>query len=62
MLTLEELKKLSPKELSEELKKAPLEIVKSRLAIASQQSKKTSERKALRKYIARIKTIQRLTQ
>lgn len=60
MHPLDELKKYREKELEEELKKAKTELLKLRLSVANRQTKETSKLKGLRKYIARIKTIQRL--
>lgn len=60
MHPFDELKKYREKELEEELKKAKTELLKLRLSVANRQTKETSKLKSLRKYIARIKTIQRL--
>lgn len=57
MITFEELKHLNERELNEELRKSKIDLLKIRLAVAAKQSKETSKLKALRKYIARIKTI-----
>lgn len=62
MVTKEELKKLNEKELDEELQKAKIELLRLRFGIASKQNKETSGLKALRKYVARVKTIKRLLQ
>lgn len=60
MITLDELKRLNLKELAEELKKAKIDLLKLRLAVASRQSKETSKLKELRKYVARMKTLKRM--
>lgn len=60
MLTAEELKKMTNKELKEEFQKAKLNLLKLRLGVFSRQEKETSKLKGLRKYIARIKTLKRL--
>lgn len=60
MQTQEDIKKLNDKELNEEINKAQFDLVKLRMAVSSRQSTSTAELKALRKYIARIKTIQRM--
>lgn len=59
MLDIEELRKLSKKELKEEFQKSSLDLLKLRMAVASRQDKETSKLKALRKYIARIKFLKR---
>lgn len=58
MVELEELKKMSLRELEEEFQKSSFDLLKLRMAVASRQSKETAKLKALRKHIARIKTIQ----
>ncbi len=60
MITFDELKHLNEKELSEELIKSKIDLLKIRLAVAARQSKETSKIKALRKYVARIKTMQQM--
>ncbi|MBI2453928.1 50S ribosomal protein L29 [Candidatus Peregrinibacteria bacterium] len=60
MLTTDELKKMTDKELENESKKYAVEHLKFRLAVAARQSKETSKLKNLRKYIARIKTMKRM--
>lgn len=60
MYNLDELIKMAGKELEEEMQKAKLDLLKLRLAVTSRQSKDTSKLTALRKYIARIKTIRRM--
>lgn len=60
MLTVEEIRKMSEKELLEELRRSKLDLLKARLGVASRQMKETSKLKALRKYIARIKTFKRM--
>ncbi|MBI5413720.1 50S ribosomal protein L29 [Candidatus Peregrinibacteria bacterium] len=62
MVTLDELKKLNDKELNEELQKAKIELLRLRFGVASKQNKETSGLKALRKYVARVKTMKRLLQ
>lgn len=62
MIPLDELKKLNSKELNEELQKAKIELLKLRFGVASKQNKETSGLKALRKYVARVKTMKRLLQ
>lgn len=60
MITLDELKRMNPKELAEEIKKAKIDLLKLRLTVASRQSKETSKLKGLRKYVARMKTLKRM--
>ncbi len=60
MLSLDELQKMTDKELEEELKKSGLNLLKLRLGVTSRQTKETSKLKVLRKYIARIKTLKRM--
>lgn len=50
---------MTPKELDEEFRKAKLELLKLRLGLASHQIKETAKVKKLRRYIARIKTLER---
>ncbi len=57
MISIEELKSMNQKELNEELKKAKLELLKVRLAVASRQSKESSKIKSLKKHIARVKML-----
>lgn len=59
MVTLDELKHMKDVELEGELARAHLELYKLSISIASRQSKETSKLKALRKYIALVKTIKR---
>jgi len=61
MQTTQELKKLSDKELGDELKKSLNETIVLKMQIHNGTSKETSRLKALRKYVARIRTIQRET-
>lgn len=58
MYTLEELRKLDLKTLEEELRRTKFELVKLRLAHASQELKETHKLKLYRKYIAHLKTMQ----
>lgn len=58
MITFDELTKMSPAELEKELERSKFELMKLRLAVKSRQSEATAELKGLRKYIARINTIQ----
>lgn len=60
MITLEELKQMKKTELSSELKRAYIELYKLSLAVTSRQSKETAKLKALRKYIARVKTLKQM--
>lgn len=60
MTPKDELKKLSDRELLEELNKSQLDLYKLRLAVSMKQSKETTKLKALRRHIARIKTVQRM--
>lgn len=60
MITLDELKHMTEKELLEEYKKSKLELLKLRLRVSARQNKETSKLKELRKYIARIKTLKRM--
>jgi ribosomal protein L29 len=59
MLTLEELKKLTLKELEEEFAKATKELFKSKFEINTGTSKASHKIRNLRKYRARIKTLQK---
>lgn len=60
MITFNELQKMNAKELSEELAKVELDLAKTRLLITTRQSKETVKLKNLRRYRARIKTLQRM--
>lgn len=60
MIPIDELKKMTKNELSEEIKKAIVELLKLRLSVSSRQSKEVSKFKSLRKYIARIKTLKHM--
>lgn len=60
MIPKDELQKLNERELEEELRKSQLDIYKLRLSVITRQSKETSKLKSLRKYIARVKTMQQL--
>lgn len=60
MVELEELKKLTLRELEEEVQKSHFDLLKLKLAVASRQSKETAKLKSLRKYIARIKTMKQI--
>lgn len=60
MLSLDELQKMTEKELEEELRKSGFDLLKLRLGVSSRQTKETSRLKLLRKYIARIKTLKRM--
>jgi ribosomal protein L29 len=60
MVALDELKKMTDKELEEELQRSGLDLLKLRLGVSSRQIKETSKLKALRKYMARIKTLKRM--
>ncbi|GEM_PF-5696671 len=60
MVTLDELKKMTHKELDEEFQKSKLNLLKLRLGVSTRQQKETSKLKDLRKYIARIKTLKRM--
>lgn len=57
MLTLEDLKKMNAKELTQELNKAKLDLYKLRLGVSMRQSKESAKLKFLRRYIARINTV-----
>lgn len=57
MKTLEELKKIDPKKLSEELQSAEKDLFKYTYDVKNGQSKNTHQIRNYRKYIARIKTI-----
>lgn len=56
MLTKEELKKLSEKDLDAEITEAHAKLIKINVALHSREDKAVSQLKILRKYIARIKT------
>lgn len=60
MLTKEELKHMKEAELDSEMNRSEIDLYKLSLAVASRQSKETSKLKALRRYIARIKTLKRM--
>lgn len=60
MLTCAEIRKMNARELEEELKKGNIELLKLRLALASRQLKNTAKLKALRKYMAQLKSIKRM--
>lgn len=60
MIPFEELKRMKEAELESELKTAYIELYKLSLAVTSRQSKEIAKLKALRKYIARIKTLRRM--
>lgn len=57
MIDLEELKRLSSKELDLELKKTLTDLLRLRMAIATKQSTETSKIRRLRRYIARVRTL-----
>ncbi len=58
MLTLNELKKLSAKELKDEFVKASKDLFKTRFEVNTGSSKANHEISKLRRYRAQIKTIQ----
>ena len=58
MLTNQEIRKLSIKDLNEELKKARMELTKSQLLNSVNQLKEVHILKQQRKYVARLKTAQ----
>lgn len=60
MISLDELQKMTEKELEEELRKSGFDLLKLRLGVSSRQTKETSKLKLLRKYIARIKTLKHM--
>ncbi|PJC36595.1 50S ribosomal protein L29 [Candidatus Peregrinibacteria bacterium CG_4_9_14_0_2_um_filter_53_11] len=62
MLTIEELKKLSSEELRKESEKVTLDLVKLQLTVRTRQTQDTAKLQGLRKYLARIKTMQRMMQ
>lgn len=57
MITLEELRKLSEKELDSELVKTSQDLLKLRLGISVKQSTETDKIKRLKRYVARIRTL-----
>jgi|WetSurMetagenome_2_1015567.scaffolds.fasta_scaffold422281_2 large subunit ribosomal protein L29 len=57
MLTKQELRQLQPKEITEELTKTSRELIKARMEHSSQTLKETHRLSALKKHIARIKTV-----
>lgn len=59
MLTLEEIRQMSPEELASEIAKTQHELLKTRLQTQSGQSKETSRLKALRRTIARLNTVKK---
>lgn len=59
MLTLEEIRKSSLKNLEEELKKAQRENIQLRMQVKTGQSKDIHKLRAIKKHIARLQTIAR---
>lgn len=59
MLTKEEIRKLSDKDLDAEIAEANAKLVKLSVSLNSRETKSVAQLKILRKYIARIKTIKR---
>lgn len=57
MFTLEELRKIDPKKLEEELKNAEKTLFKARFEVKSGQSKASNKIRNAKKYVAQIKTI-----
>jgi large subunit ribosomal protein L29 len=57
MLTKQELRQLQPKELNEEMTKSSRELMKARMEHSSQTLKETHRLGALKRHIARIKTV-----
>lgn len=62
MLIIQELKKLSEKELKKEWERATSQLLKAELNLRTNQDKKSHMARDLRKYRAQIKTIQRQSQ
>lgn len=60
MLTNEELKKLSLKDLQKELEETQAEYVKADMGIQTKETRATSKLNALRKQCARINTFKRM--
>ena len=60
MLTIQEIKSLSDKELQVELAKSKRELVKLKLAVKMGQEKATHKVTAMKKQIAVIKTVMRM--
>jgi len=58
MLTIQELKKLSGKELQKEWERATSQLLKAELNLRTNQDKKSHVARDLRRYRAQIKTIQ----
>jgi large subunit ribosomal protein L29 len=58
MLTKQEIRQLQEKEIKEELDKLSRELAKAKIEHASRTLKETHKLRALKKQIARIKTIQ----
>ncbi len=56
MLTTEEIKKLSAKDLDQEITESQSKLVKLYVSLHAREAKSVAELKTLRKYIARIKT------
>lgn len=59
MLTLQELKKISVKELNEEFAKASKDLFKTRFEVSTGASKANHEISNLRRYRAQIKTVKK---
>lgn len=57
MLTLQELKKISSKELNEEFEKASKDLFKIKFEVHTGSSKASNQIRNLRKYRAKIKTV-----
>lgn len=57
MLTIQELRQLQTKEISEELTKVSRELIKARIEHSSQTLKETHKLNALKRHIAVIKTV-----
>ncbi|MBU0667579.1 50S ribosomal protein L29 [Patescibacteria group bacterium] len=59
MLTIQEIRQLPDKDLQEELQRASREYLKIRMDVESGFAKESHKAKALKKQIARIRTIQK---
>jgi ribosomal protein L29 len=59
MLTTQELRQLQGKELLEEIAKTSRELMRSKIEHSSKTLKETHQLKTLKRYIARMKTIEK---
>jgi ribosomal protein L29 len=59
MLTIQELRQLSDQDVLQEMEKASKELLKIRMDLEGGYAKESHKAKQLKRYIARMKTIQR---